>query len=89
MAPVAGETGVWTGDVSDASDGEHKVRVRAFGPNGAEDTDEIEVLVSAQSAAQRPPLKYKPGHDVHSVGAWTSHGVLGSQLGPNKNGKKW
>ena len=89
MAPAAGATGVWTGEVCVAADGEHRVRVRAVGPDGAEDTDQTEVLVSTAPPALRPPLKDGPGHDRHSIGAWAAHGVLGSQLGPNKNGKTW
>ena len=29
------------------------------------------------------------GSDVHAVGAWPENGVLGTQLGPNRNGRKW
>jgi len=40
-------------------------------------------------ARDPPPVKTKPGHDLHSIGAWPEHGLLGSRLGPNRNGKKW
>jgi hypothetical protein len=89
MAPVPGEVGLWSGRVSAVADGELRVRVRAIGPDGAEGADDIEVRVSTDPPTQRPRLKDKPGHDLHSIGAWSDHGVLGSQLGPNKNGKKW
>ena len=29
------------------------------------------------------------GSDADSVGAWESRGIFGTQLGPNRNGRKW
>jgi hypothetical protein len=29
------------------------------------------------------------GRDIYSVGALPEHGILGGQLGLNKNGKRW
>jgi hypothetical protein len=80
---------VWTRAVPELGEGRHQIRVQATGPDGFEDADAITVLVSAQTASVRPPAKDKPGHDVHTVGAWPERGLLGTQLGPNKNGKKW
>jgi len=27
--------------------------------------------------------------DADAIGAWPEMGILGTQLGPNRNGKKW
>ncbi len=36
------------------------------------------------------PAKAESDHeDRHAIGAWPEHGLLGTQLGPNKNGRKW
>lgn len=32
------------------------------------------------------PIRYKNGSDADSVGAWPQNGILGTQLGPNRNG---
>jgi Icc protein len=29
------------------------------------------------------------GSDVRSIGAWPERHILGTQLGPNRNGRKW
>jgi Icc protein len=32
----------------------------------------------------------RTGYDKDNViGVWPEHGILGTQLGPNKNGRKW
>jgi 3',5'-cyclic-AMP phosphodiesterase len=47
-------------------------------------TDEIHVV--SGDLAERNRVE----RDQHNaLGAWPEHGLLGTQLGPNKNGKKW
>ena len=35
------------------------------------------------------PASRNPGDSENTIGAWPEHGILGTQLGPNKNGRKW
>jgi len=36
-----------------------------------------------------PPRRIRSGSDAASIGEWHENGVLGTQLGPNRNGRKW
>jgi hypothetical protein len=49
--------------------------------------DTISVLTS-QSGCYQARLR-KPGDDTNAIGAYPSKGLLGTLLGPNKNGRKW
>ncbi|KQU61946.1 metallophosphoesterase [Sphingomonas sp. Leaf339] len=53
------------------------------------DRDVIEVLVRGAKDIPRRGMPIAPGRDIHSIGAWPEHGIAGTQLGPNKNGKRW
>jgi predicted phosphohydrolase len=53
------------------------------------DRDRIDVLVRGTADIPRRGVPIAPGHDVHSIGAWPERGIAGTQLGPNKNGKRW
>ena len=83
------DDGVWQSDVETVDDGLHRLSVTAKSADGTHDTDRIEVLV--RSATERPKRGglVAPGRIVHAIGAWPEHGILGSQLGPNRNGLKW
>lgn len=61
--------------------------VTAVDAEGARDTDRIEW----GGAAYRPEAVADAvfGTDAHAVEPWPEHGVLGTQLGPNKHGRKW
>jgi Icc protein len=48
-----------------------------------EDTDTIEV------APYRTLESQPTGSDAGSVGAWPERHLFGTQLGPNRNGRKW
>jgi 3',5'-cyclic AMP phosphodiesterase CpdA len=95
MQPVDGHVGLWAATLDRLDDGEHRLRVRAVDGAGGRDVDTIVVRVAADagtgesSAASSAARRKHLGEDVHSIGAWADHGVLGSQLGPNKHGKKW
>jgi hypothetical protein len=84
----AGADGTWSCDFADVSDGLHELSVSAVSELGT-DKDTVEVLV--RNAGERP--KRGPavalGRDIHSIRSWPSHGILGSKLGPNANGRKW
>jgi Icc protein len=49
--------------------------------------DEIRVVVN-QRGDFRGPERAKRDQD-NAIGAWVDRGVLGTRLGPNKNGRKW
>lgn len=86
---ACGAASVWSVDLTGIGDGEHMVAVRATGPDGTGDEDRIAIRVSRPLVTARASVGALPGHDRHSVGAWTDHGFLGTQLGPNKNGREW
>ncbi|WP_156363753.1 metallophosphoesterase family protein [Sphingomonas sp. Leaf357] len=54
-----------------------------------EDRDTIRVLVRAEDDIPRRGVPIAPGRDIHAIGAWPEHGIEGTQLGPNKNGRHW
>jgi hypothetical protein len=47
-------------------------------------SDEIRLAVG-----QRTVRKFEERDQDNALEAWPEHGLLGTQLGPNKNGKKW
>jgi Icc protein len=49
--------------------------------------DRISVLTS-QSGHYHAPAR-KGGDSVNAIGTYLEKGILGTQLGPNKNGRKW
>ena len=89
MRPVDGEHSVWSATVPVSETPEtYSVIVHAQSGNGGSDEDRIDVPTpQAAAAIERPDAL--PGTDAHAVEAWPQHGILGSQLGPNKNGRKW
>jgi len=90
MAPVAGSIGLWSAEVDRVGDGRHKLAVTTAASTGESDSDSIEIEVSETARTTREGLKPTPGDHVHSIGAWPERGLLGTQLGPNKNGTiKW
>lgn len=61
------------------------IAVRATDKRGQSDEDRIET-----SKTFTPPENLAAeGSDQHSIGAWVEKHIFGTQLGPNRNGKKW
>nr|WP_276508863.1 metallophosphoesterase [Sphingomonas insulae] len=82
MTPTAG-TALWTAAVTlDA--GLHRIVVGV-----GSDRDTIDMLVRGERDIPRRGMPIAPGRDIHSIGAWPEHGIHGTQLGPNKNGRHW
>ena len=83
-----GETSVWQCEWNSTAveDGEHQVTVRAV-TAGGEGQDTIEVLTS-QSGNYNDIERYD-GDDATAIGEHARKHILGTQLGPNKNGRKW
>jgi 3',5'-cyclic-AMP phosphodiesterase len=56
------------------------------GGKSAQDT--IRVVINPSSGQYKPATRIA-GDKESAIGAWPEHGILGTQLGPNKNGRKW
>jgi 3',5'-cyclic-AMP phosphodiesterase len=59
--------------------------VRASDAVGNSDAETIRVA----GGSYRAPQRRADGSDADAVGAWPEMGILGTQLGPNRNGRKW
>jgi 3',5'-cyclic-AMP phosphodiesterase len=77
-----GDGGLFTASMS-MPDRPFKLSVRVTDLNWHQDIDTIEV--SRRSATNRKST----GSDAGSIGAWPERHLLGTQLGPNRNGRKW
>jgi 3',5'-cyclic-AMP phosphodiesterase len=77
-----GDGGLFSAELS-APGGSFRLSVRVTDQQRNQDTDIIEVAPFVRAVG-------KPtGSDVRSIGAWPERQLLGSQLGPNRNGRKW
>lgn len=83
-----GETAVWQckWNSAEAEDGQHQVTVRAA-TAGGEGVDTIEVLTN--QSGNYEDVERLDGDYVNAIGAYERKHILGTQLGPNKNGRKW
>jgi Icc protein len=72
---------------AEVADGAHSITVLARCADGRMAADTISVLTS-QSGRYDAPARM-PGDSVNAIGAYLEKGILGTQLGPNKNGRKW
>ena len=75
---------VWEAEVSTLREGVYSLKVSVEDIRGKIATDEIRVL--SGDLGQRKRLERD---QENALGPWPEHGLLGTQLGPNKNGKKW
>jgi 3',5'-cyclic-AMP phosphodiesterase len=75
---------VWEADVSAPREGVHFLKVSIEDVRGRVASDEIRIAVG-----QRAERECVERDQNNALEAWPEHGLLGSQLGPNKNGKKW
>lgn len=73
-------------DSSEAANGTHQIRVCAYDNTGHEAEDTISTWVCQAGLYQFP--RRNPVDLANSIGAYPSKGILGTQLGPNKNGTK-
>ena len=78
-----GDDGGLFGAELTAPDGPFRLSVRVIDQQRNQDTDTIDV--APYVAAERKPM----GSDARSIGAWPERHLLGTQLGPNRNGRKW
>ena len=79
---------VWHGELTRGklSDGVYPLFVSALDANGNHAEDSIRMVLG--SSAYQSVERSDRDKD-NAVGAWPERGLLGTQLGPNKNGKKW
>jgi Icc protein len=89
MQRVPGKPAVWQADLPVPSNVDsYHVKVTASDAKGNSGSDSIEAL-TVEGADKRSTSNATPGTDAHAIGDWGAHGLLGSQLGPNKNGRGW
>jgi 3',5'-cyclic-AMP phosphodiesterase len=77
-----GGGGLFAGELA-APEGRFRLSVRVTDRQRNQDTDTIEV--APYRAAESKPT----GSDAGNIGAWPERHLLATQLGPNRNGKKW
>jgi Icc protein len=75
---------VWEAEVSDSTNGSHPLKVSIEDVNGQVATDEIRLAIGDRARRERVARDQD-----NALEAWPEHGLIGTQLGPNKNGKKW
>jgi 3',5'-cyclic-AMP phosphodiesterase len=79
-----GDSHVWETDLPVPSEGTHPLKVSFKDAHGKIASDEIRLAVG-----QGTERKLEERDQDNALEAWPEHGLLGTQLGPNKNGKKW
>jgi Icc protein len=79
---------VWEGIIAanHLPGGVYTLKVHAEDVDGGAAEDAIRVLVGAAAASRKE--RYERDQD-NALAAWPEHGLLGTQLGPNRNGRKW
>ena len=70
-----------------ATNGVHRITAQVQSADGRKAADTIAALTSQSGRHQAPPRR--PGDDSNAIGSYPERGILGTQLGPNKNGRKW
>ena len=82
MQPVAGQPGLFHGMLEAPAE---RVVVRACDAVGRSDEDAVEPA----PADHAMPRTVADGSDKDAIKAWPEKGIVGGQLGPNRNGRKW
>jgi Icc protein len=87
LSPIAGSQ-VWEGELQDRllPNGVHTLHVEMIDEAGKHAVDEIRVVLG--ESAYSAPLRAERDQD-NAIEAWPERGLLGTQLGPNKFGRKW
>jgi hypothetical protein len=67
--------------------GVHSLGVEPSDEAGRTTLDAVRVALRSSDASK---TELRPGRDLDNVlGAWPERNIPGTQLGPNKNGRKW
>jgi hypothetical protein len=85
-----GQEALWhaTHDGHGLADGLHRLTITATDADGGTGTETITFRVS-RDGAYDAPARHADGSDRDSLGAWPEKHLFGTQLGPNRNGRKW
>jgi Icc protein len=83
-APLQREGLAWAGSC-EAPPEQFTLTVEATDIAGTKGTDTI--IVAAPG--YRPPNRIVDGSDADALGAWPERHLLGTRLGPNRNGRQW
>lgn len=77
---------VWEGqlDLRGIANGAHELKTAVVSEDGSECSSSIRLRVGPM-----PDRDYAEVDHENALAAWSERGLLGTQLGPNKNGKKW
>ena len=75
---------VWQAKMFAPDEGVYSLLVSFEDSRGRVATDEIRVVIGERWEHERAERDQE-----NALEAWPEHGLLGTQLGPNKNGKKW
>jgi len=78
------ESHVWEAEVPTPRKGTYPLKVSFKDAHGEVASDEIRLAIG-----QRTERRSEERDQDNALEAWPEHGLLGTQLGPNKNGKKW
>jgi Icc protein len=81
--PMHGGDGGLFGITTPVPNRPFRLAVRVIDQDRQQDIDTIEV------ARSQPATRKPAGSDAASIGAWAERHLLGTQLGPNRNGRKW
>ncbi|ACB96564.1 hypothetical protein [Beijerinckia indica] len=89
LAPDPNDPSPWQTikDIRTLSDGRHALMVEARESAGDTGHDTITVCVARNGRYMPSPIG--DGSDRDTVGAWPEKSILGTQLGPKRNGRKW
>ncbi len=79
-----GDSRVWEAKAPTPHEGTYSLKVSFKDSHGHFASDEIRLAVG-----QRTEREFEERDQDNTLEAWPEHGLLGTQLGPNKNGKKW
>ncbi|MDR5836552.1 metallophosphoesterase [Caballeronia sp. LZ034LL] len=89
FAPRVGEAGIWQAHLPAVTASYRlPLTVTARTADGRSGDDSI-ALPAAGRADRHIRHHSALGTDAHAVEPWPEHGIVGSQLGPNKNGRHW
>ena len=87
LSPVEGSQ-VWEGEFQDLSlsDGVYTLAVEMMDEAGKQALDEIRIVIG--ESAYKAPKRAERDQD-NALEVWPERGLLATQLGPNKFGRKW
>lgn len=82
--PLQADGHDWQG-LFEAPPQQFSLTVEATDSSGTTDTDTIVVA----TPGHLPPNRFADGSDADALGAWPERHLLGTRLGPNRNGRQW